>query len=427
MLERSLCNKMHTKDKNNLRVLSTQNHNKFSLKDFLQDYGVILSILSAALIIYLAVHDFQKDVDYLSENMATKESVNYINEKYDMLDEKFDAQYKDLMEEFDDLDDNYDDLAKNLEDIQLQDVVYNGSATPTFQKSTLSFLQKDGVYSEQQNKTDNDAEVLWDDEEIICVVDDANHSSSELMGKKLLLSYFYDDQEVYFYGQFSKNMHWDGNCIINIYKNNQLYLITDALYDDGVLKSYQQVFTYYTKASEEVWCISKRECTKDGNVGDSWNYFKSSDIIKNFTIDNVEPYNIYNVAQITKIIKEDLECSIEAYYYGMTSNGLYNDETDNAYAVKFSKEDGTVRTLYFGRFENGVFSDNTGNAWIIGRHVEQIGSTYAFYIGKFKDNKPSEAWTKDNSQNNLSLDDINERIRYKTIKPVLKWYGFDSL
>ena len=111
----------------------------------------------------------------------------------------------------------------------------------------------------------------------------------------------------------------------------------------------------------------------------------------------------------------------------MTSNGLYNDETDNAYAVKFSKEDGTVRTLYFGRFENGVFSDNTGNAWIIGRHVEQIGSTYAFYIGKFKDNKPSEAWTKDNSQNNLSLDDINERIRYKTIKPVLKWYGFDSL
>lgn len=427
MLERSLCNKMSAKENNNLRVIPTKKNNKFSLKDFLQDYGVILSIISAALIIYLSVHDFQKDVNYLKENMATKESVNYINEKYDMLNEKFDTQYKDLMEQFDDLDDSYDDLAKDLEDIQLVDVVYNGSATSAFQKNTLSFLQKDGVYSEIQNKLNNDMEVLWDDEEIICVVDDENHKSSELKGEKLLLSYFYDNQEIYFYGQFSKNMHWDGNCIINIYKNNQLYLVTDAFYDDGELKSYQQIFTYYTNASEEVWCISQRECTKSGNIGDSWNYYKNSDINKDFTIDNVEPHNIYNVAQIKKIIKEDLECPIEAYYHGMTSDGLYNDETDNAYVVKFSKKDSTVRTLYFGRFKDGDFFDNTGNAWMIGRDDKQITSPYAFYIGNFKDNKPNEIWTTDNSQTNLSLDDINEKIKYKTIKPVLKWYGFDSL
>lgn len=428
MLERSSYKKMSTKDKNNLTVYKNPNqNNKFSLKNFLHDYGVILTIGSSALILYLTIHDFQKDVDYLKENMATKEGVNYINEKYNMLNEKFDAQYKDLMAEFDDLDDNYDDLAKELEDIQLVDVVYNGYATSAFQKRALYFLQKDGVYSEIQNKSDNDMEVLWDDEEIICVVDDENYKSSELKGNKILLSYFYDNQEIYFYGQFSKNMRWDGNCIINIYKNNQLYLVTDALYDDGELKSYQQIFTYYTNASEEVWCISKRECTKDGNVGDSWNYFKNSDINKDFTIDNVEPYNIYNVAQIKKIIKEDLECPIEAYYHGMTRDGLYNDKTDEAYVVKFSKEDGTVRTLYFGHFENGDFSDNTGNAWMIGRHVEQVGSSYAYYIGNFKDNKPSEEWTPDNSEYNLSLDYINEKIRYKIIKPVLKWYGFNSL
>lgn len=436
MLEGSLCKKMSTKDKNNLTVFKNPNHNnnQFSLIDFLRDNSVIFTIASAALILYLAIHDFQKDVDYLKDNMATKESVNNLLDKYtglkddyNNLNQKFDIQYKEISDNLDNLEDDYHILDKEIGIIQATNITYKGLATPTFQKMATYFTEKDGVTS-----LTND---LWNDTDIICNNEEENFSTEELINKKLLLSYIQDNQEIYFYGQYSSNKRWDGNCIINIYENNKLKLVTEALYSDGELNSYQQVFTYFTSAQEEVWCISQRECTKEGNIGDSWNYYKNSDLEKDFTIDSVEPYNIYNVAQVKKIIKEELECQIEAFYHGKTAGGLYNDQKDKdeevkkeeSYLVKFSKEDGTVRTLYFGDFVDGKLCDKTGNAWMIGRDTEKIGSSYSFYKGKFENNNPIDIWTPENSEKNLSLETINQKIEFKFIKPVLKWYGFNFL
>jgi hypothetical protein len=266
---------------------------------------------------------------------------------------------------------------------------------------------------------------LWKDSDVIAISPTTNEkfTAAELTGEKLLFSYTQDGQEIFFYGQYSENNKWDGNCIINVYDNDELQLITEATYNDGVLLNYKQVYTYTTTANEEVWCVSKRECTDEGNTGDSWNYYKEEDIIKDFTLSEVEPTDILNVGQIS----EKIETSVEGFYHGITSNGQYNDTTGESYLIKFSKKDGTVRTLYVGNFIDGDFSDNTGKAWYITRNDNDLNGTYMYYIGKFKDGKPIEKTTADNFMSDLSDEDITAKTESIFFKCELKWYGVDSL
>ena len=113
------------------------------------------------------------------------------------------------------------------------------------------------------------------------------------------------------------------------------------------------------------------------STGETYRYFRSDDYTKSFSLDNVEPHDILNVDEFSAQITSTLE----GYYCGEISDGQYNDDSGDAYFVKFF-EDGTVRTLYVGNFKDGQFNDQTGNAWMIGKL--EIGALYSFYQGPLK-------------------------------------------
>lgn len=432
-LERTVCIKMrNTNDnkKSNFRLVNSSDNNNSSSEpkdpnvlrrifynpDKLWNFingslaaAIIMAIVGGALNLY--------KINKSLEDMAKKTDTIIIEDRISSLNEKFDKEYNSFENKLEKYDDKFNDLRVQVDVLQATNNTYKSIAQPAFQNSVLNMCQKDSLIS-----IDN---ALWQNSDIIAI-NPTTHEKftvSELSGEKLLFSYIQNGQEIFFYGQYSENRKWDGNCIINVYDNDKLQLITEATYDDGILLNYRQAYTYTTIANEEVWCISKRECTDLGNMGDSWNYYKEKDIVKHFTLDEVEPTDILNVGQIS----EEIETSIEGFYHGITSEGQYNDMTGEAYLIKFSKKDGTVRTLYVGNFTNGSFSDDTGNAWYITRDDTTINGAYMYYIGKFKNGTPIDKVTEDNSKTNLSYEDIIFKTETRFFKCELKWYGFDSL
>ncbi len=239
------------------------------------------------------------------------------------------------------------------------------------------------------------------------------YRASELAGEKLLLPYVSNGQEVYFYGQFNKNNQWDGNCLINIYKNDNLVLIMEAEYKDGTLIQYRQVIPSVTQAGKNVWVISERESNGDTNSGESWNYIRNDECVKDFDFDSVGGGDMISV----EAFKSTINTPAEAYYSGDTSDGMYNDDTGQAYLVKYA-EDGTVRTLYVGQFKNGQFHDNTGEAWYITRDDD---TEYMYYRGVFKNGAPANN-KGNNFENELSIERVNEIINGISFGCDLNWY-----
>ncbi len=138
------------------------------------------------------------------------------------------------------------------------------------------------------------------------------YTANDLHDKKILYSYTSDDGEVYFYGQFNQKNHWDGQCTINVYKDNKLRLITDAIYDDGNLVNYKQVLNYDTKAGTDVWSVSERYCVDNYNNGCSWNYYKDFEYEKTFNPSSVVSMSILNVEQFCK----NVQTPLEAFFMG---------------------------------------------------------------------------------------------------------------
>lgn len=244
----------------------------------------------------------------------------------------------------------------------------------------------------------------------------SEYTSAELAEQKLLLPYIEGEQEIYFYGQLSTEGYWDGECIVNIYENGCLILITDAEYNNGELLTYNQVFPYTTPSrfQYDVWVISARQNENSFNSGETWYYFREGSREKAFDFDEVTPDDILSVQDF----KSNLNAGIEGYYCGRTSSGKFNDSTGNAYMVKFF-EDGTVRTLYVGNFENGMPNDTTGNAWMIGKN-DPDQATYSYYWGNVKDGSPSES-DKKHWQDDLTQGDIEQIIGEMTFGCDITW------
>lgn len=207
----------------------------------------------------------------------------------------------------------------------------------------------------------------------------AEFSAEELSGLKLLLPYKDGAKNCYFYGQLNDNNQWDGNCIVNVYNKGVLELITDAEYIDGKLVSCKQVFPDYTTGDKEpIWVVSNR--IVEGNIshGETWHFFREGDFYEVLEPENVTANNILSV----EAFKERITTNVEGYYNGTTSNGWFNDNTGNAYIIKYFRN-GLIKTLYVGNFQNGVFNDLTESAWMIGKKNEfQIA--YSYYKGPFE-------------------------------------------
>lgn len=186
------------------------------------------------------------------------------------------------------------------------------------------------------------------------------YKPTDLRNKKILLPYSENGQDIYFYGQFNKYNHWDGKCILNVYKDNILNMIMEGVYNDGKLISYKQITHRENNNGDKVWSISERKINGNINTGGTHTYFKTKDKKSNFNTKNVEPNDILSIIDF----KNWLDTPIEGYYCGNTSNGKYNDDTGQAYLIKYNKK-GKIRLFYCGNFKDGCEEDSTGKAWDI--------------------------------------------------------------
>lgn len=222
---------------------------------------------------------------------------------------------------------------------------------------------------------------------------------AELSNEKIFCTYEANNQEILFYGQFTEEGKWDGDCLINVYENDNLVNITESKYEKGVLLQYKQVVSFTNSRGNNVWSISDRTMVDDKvSSGESRTYYKIEDCSKKFNVAGTDDL----------IYVEDFEkmyCSArEGYYYGRTSNGFYNDTTGKSYNIKYFKN-GKIRTLYVGDFVNGIYKDDSGEAWYI---TKEENTQYMHYIGKFDKNTAAEKATTENSENNLTRSRIDE-------------------
>lgn len=250
-------------------------------------------------------------------------------------------------------------------------------------------------------------------------IPDMGYTAEQLADQALLLPYAENGNEVYFYGQVDKAGIWDGHCIVNIYKDDKLSLITDAQYDSGKLLSCKQAFPDSSTGGQDVWVISKRVIEGDHSNGETWRFFRTGDFTKDFTIDTVEADDIMDADGF----RAKIDGTLEGYYHGTNSNGKYNDDTGDAYLCKYFV-DGTIRTLYVGKFEDGQFEDSTGNAWMVGKL--NIGDKYSYYRGPFTNGRRCDDpkfWEEP-----LTIDRVKEIINKSGLKfnCGLKWEN-DSL
>lgn len=230
--------------------------------------------------------------------------------------------------------------------------------------------------------TSNDYPILdmeiFDNGEIIGT--DANSNEGEtkesLQNTTFIIKYQENGEDVFFYGKYNEYGQWDGECIINRYQGSNLTFIMEAVYDSGKLVKYRQVFRGTNDSRQEIWYVSDRQVEEEGNSGETITYYFYGDYKKDFDIENASSDNMMNVDKFL----ETIPSNVEGYYSGYTSDGRYNDDSGNAYMVKYDLE-GNVRYLYKGRIKNGVADDDSGNAWELSWGYAEDG--YHYHNGKF--------------------------------------------
>ncbi len=247
-------------------------------------------------------------------------------------------------------------------------------------------------------------------------------TAGELINTKIFLPYKEGNQEIYFYGQFNDSNQWDGDCTINVYEDDILMSIMEAQYDNGMLLRYKQVAKSTTRNETEIWRVCdktrKRNKNKEYSTGETWNYIYK-EYKKNFRYEEAMSNDIKYIFDFENFLAEN--SWLEGYYYGNTSDGYYNDDTGNAYMIKYF-DDGTVRTLYYGNFVKGEFHDKTGNAWYI---TKEKDTDYMYYKGYYKNGHPENNPGHTFKSPPLSLEQIYEILDENHCDLILRWYNSD--
>ena len=243
------------------------------------------------------------------------------------------------------------------------------------------------------------------------------YTVKDVAQKKLLLPYVDKENECIFYGQLDQYGNWDGECIVNVYQNNCLKLITEAVYDSGDLLTFKQAFPDAKKS--DIWYFSKRTMRDGFSSGETWSFHKTGIYTQNFLYAEATAEDVLTLDSFfVNFLKTD--SILDGYYNGNTSGGKFNDDSGKAYMVKYFN-DGTVRTLYTGAFKNGTFEDRTGNAWMIGRL--DIDEAYSYYKGPFSGGRALKAPEKNSNywELDISEDRIQELIDGMTFSCQLNW------
>lgn len=315
-----------------------------------------------------------------------------------------------------------DQIERLLDDVIIQSASLNRATSENNEKvisaydSFLEIINR--TYSSEQTILDTMGQNLWEDSSLVIGRDTENgveYTINELTKESIVTAYIDKStgETVVFKGQYDKYNHWDGNCIINRYKDNKLVFIMDAIYISGELTKYKQAFPYTNTSGVDLWLVSERTVEEYKNRGETWSYFKDSEYEKIIEVDSIKSSDVIDADSFRLMLSSKLE----GYYNGYTSNGLYNDNTGQAYLVKYARE-GYIRTLYVGKIENGYFEDESNNAWYI---VKSEDTDYMYYKGMFHNGSPVGN-DESTFKNSISNEEIEKILQDNNFNTDLCWY-----
>ena len=138
-------------------------------------------------------------------------------------------------------------------------------------------------------------------------------------------------------------------------------------------------------SAENALCYADRHNLDNGSSGDTWKYENDSPIVQNIPFE--EPQKDLMIDPESYIRSISSNCI--SHYHGNTENGNYEDNKGNAFLIAFF-EDGSTRTIYKGRFKEGLFNDETDEAWYITMEKGEKPTSYMFFKGGFDLGKPDQ-------------------------------------
>lgn len=247
--------------------------------------------------------------------------------------------------------------------------------------------------------------LLWNNgNEVIATSPDKSveYTANDLKNEKVIFTYMEDGEQIIFCGQYSENSRWDGNCIINRYRDGKLTFIMDAEYNDGVLLNYKYVFTDKDKNDVDRWYVADWIVKGETISGSTTSYKK----IEDCTLDVNENEITYEDVKTVSIFCEEISSPVMGYYNGQFSNCEFNDTTGDAYLIEYDDE-GYIKYFYNGNIVNGKEDDHTGKAWSIS--WGHNNTDYYFYRGNFT-----------NGERDGELDSEKDKISNEKIISVIK-------
>lgn len=393
--------KMPKKKKNVIQEENSNNVNnqKSSIKARIETGIAILTGLSLLFGAYNYVESkFDKLNDKLNECLKKDEINNLTTDVSEMREYLYsDDGVKDQLGEFSDKMDKVTNLL-NITAIKA-DVT-----TEEYVKNNVSIVDNDISDSTSSISPDT------------CIGTDSDgkvYIAKNLIDQTILLTYNEDDKEIYFLGQYNKNYHWNGYCVINTYDaDGKLNGINESNFDDGNRLDYE---SYYLSDKQNEWIYTDRDCKKETNEGISIQYKSNFSKQKNFTTTNVRVSDLIYIESM----KEYDNKEILSYYMGKTSNGVYNDDSGNAYLVMYNSG-GFVSVYYKGDFRDGYFEDE--NAIEIVLDESDNINKYFLYNGGFTRGKR----ISDDGIKYITQDEINTILKENGCKDNLTWYSEKS-
>ncbi len=339
----------------------------------------IVPVIIYNIIVPIAVHtenieEIRSDISKIDEKI---EQVNdMIDNKIEQMDNKLEELTRYVYFHISD---------KNNHDMYAISIKFNNDNVP---KTTLA--NNDYMLS-APNWTDSDVKIAS-----LLQNDNIEYTAKGLQNRPFVTMYFENGNEVYFLGKYNENNHWDGECILNVYRNNELMTVFEGTYDDGELKKFKRIACDDSRE----WTVANRVVFAEYTDGETWNYTKTKSFSQGINSENFDENQILRVDQILNSIDE----KVVSYYKGRISDNFYNDETGNAIIVNY-KENGDVRFLYVGKIKDGYPHDDTDNAWSISWGKANDG--YYYYKGKFVDGNNVETpknWSP------MTQEEIKEKI-----------------
>jgi len=348
--------------------------------------GVIVAAIVALPGFFNGIMALPKRVDGIETRLdKIDNSLEKISDNLGGIDDRIDG----LESRVSKLESNITAIEKAMEFIMDNSSVYIGEGSSIIQN---------GIKAASLSLSDNDI--------IAVAASGKKYTAEELKNQRIITSYEQDGQLIVFCGQYNDSYHWEGNCILNAYKNNILTYAEAATYDDG-----RRTFNEQLMVDDDNKSIIYARRIQDDNVnsGDTWKYRKEKNIEKIINLDQPRERDLI-VPDFYLSNLGDYFC----HYHGDTSEGKYNDTTGEAYLLSYDEE-GYIKTLYCGKFKDGQFEDTTGEAWYITRNKD---TEYMYFKGAFKEGHPEGSGE---SENPVTMKTIENMTSDQPFSEELKW------